>query len=282
LAAALAAAVIAGLPGAAAGDATVDILDLATTTSVRDSGLLDHLLPAFEERSGLDVRVIAVGTGAALRMGNEGNADVLLTHAPSAEEKLVASRAVVSRKPFMENFFVIAGPPEDLAGVANATSAADAYAKLARTNAPYVSRSDDSGTHKREVALMRSAGIDPADPWPGVARTGSGMGLTLQVAGERRAYVLSDIGTYLAFAKRIGLEPHTGTDPELRNIYSVMRVNRDPLPDRRVRSEALRPPAVCPHCAGAGDGAIRGGSPNFGPRGDPEALREPVAWPPRM
>ncbi len=207
-------------------------LDLATTTSVRDSGLLDALLPAFERQSGLNVRVIAVGTGAALRMGEEGNADVLLTHAPGAEQKLVDSGVVTSRTPFMENFFVIAGPPEDPAGVASATSAPDAYSRLARAEAAYVSRSDDSGTHKREVALMRAAGLDPDHPWKGVARTGSGMGLTLQVTGERRAYVLSDIATFLAFRERTGLVVHTGADPELRNVYSVLRIDPEPFADR--------------------------------------------------
>lgn len=209
-----------------------DHLDLATTTSVRDSGLLDELLPDFERQSGLNVRVIAVGTGAALRMGAEGNADVLITHAPSAEQGLVESGVVLSRTPFMENFFVIAGPADDPAGLRGATSAPDAYRRLARAGAKYVSRGDDSGTHKREAALMRAAGLNLDDLWDGVVRTGSGMGLTLQVAGERRAYVLSDIGTFLAFEKRVDLVVYTGADPELRNIYSVMRIDPARFPDR--------------------------------------------------
>jgi len=184
-------------------------LDLATTTSVRDSGLLDALLPEFEKRTGINVRVIAVGTGAALRMGAEGNADVLLTHSV----------------PFMENFFVIAGPKEDPAGIHEAKSAPDVYRKLAAAAALYVSRADDSGTHKREVALMRAAGFETGFTWPGFTRTGTGMGFTLQVAGERRAYVLSDIGTFLAFEERIGLVVLSKDSADLRNVYALLRVD---------------------------------------------------------
>jgi tungstate transport system substrate-binding protein len=198
---------------------------LATTTSVRDTGLLDVLLPAFQAESGIKVKPIAVGTGAALRMGAEGNVDVLLTHAPDAEAELVRSGALVDRKPFMENFFVIVGPPKDPAGVRSAASAADAFRRIAAASAPYVSRGDDSGTHKREQALLRSAGLEPAGGWEGFSQTGSGMGLTLQVANERRSYTLSDIGTYLAHEKRIEIRALSNPDPELRNVYSVLRVN---------------------------------------------------------
>jgi tungstate transport system substrate-binding protein len=202
-----------------------DVLLLATTTSVRDSGLLDELLPLFRERSGIRVKPIAVGTGAALRMGSEGNVDLLLTHAPEAERELVASGAVLSRKPFMENHFVIAGPPEDPAGVREAGTAADAFRRIAASAVPYVSRGDDSGTHKRERALLRAAGLDPAGGWSGFQQTGTGMGLTLQVAGERRCYALSDIGTFLAYEERTGLAVLSRPDPELLNVYSLLRVN---------------------------------------------------------
>lgn len=196
---------------------------LATTTSVRDSGLLDTLLPVFLERTGIRVQVIAVGSGAALRMGAEGNADVLLTHAPAGEEALVASGAVVARRPFMQNHFVIAGPKQDPADVRGADSAAEAYRRIAASGAPYVSRGDDSGTHRREKALLREAGLDERGGWPGFASTGTGMGGTLQVAGERRAYVLSDLGTFLAFAQRVELEALSKPTPDLRNVYSVLR-----------------------------------------------------------
>lgn len=200
---------------------------LATTTSVRDTGLLDTLLPKFRAETGIKVKPIAVGTGAALRMGAEGNVDVLLTHAPEAEMELLRSGELVDRKPFMANFFVIVGPPEDPAGVGSAESAADAFRRIAAAAAPYVSRGDDSGTHKRERALLRAAGLDPAGGWQGFSQTGSSMGLTLQVADERASYTLSDIGTYLAYQKRIEIRALSKPDPELRNVYSVLRVNPD-------------------------------------------------------
>lgn len=212
---------------------------LATTTSVQDSGLLDALLPGFEKRTGIDVQVVAVGTGAALRMGADGNADVLLTHAPEAEKKLVESGAAVSRIPFMENYFVLVGPPGDPAGVRAADSPEEALRRIAKLPAPYVSRGDDSGTHKREVALLKGAGLDPAGGWPGFMKTGSGMGLTLQVAGEKKAYALSDIGTFLAFQKRIGLDSLTKPSPSLRNVYSVLRVDPERFPGIRAADAIL-------------------------------------------
>ncbi len=171
------------------------------------------------------VRVIAVGTGAALRMGREGNADVLLTHAPAAEARLVASGQALDRRPFRENYFVIVGPPEDPAGVAAADSPEEAFRRIHAAAAPYVSRADDSGTHKREVALLEAAGLSGDGGWPGFARTGQGMGLTLMVAGERRAYTLSDIGTFLAFRERIALVSLSTPAPSLRNVYSVLRID---------------------------------------------------------
>jgi len=218
----LLAALLLAQPGAA--DPKHALL-LATTTSVRDSGLLDTLLPVFQERTGISVRVVAVGSGAALRMGSDGNADVLLTHAPEGEQALVESGAALSRQPFMENYFVIAGPAEDPAGVREAGSAAEAYRRIAAYPAPYVSRGDDSGTHRRERALLAEAGLDAAGGWPGFASTGAGMGITLQVAGERRAYVLSDLGTFLAFEKRTGLVALSKPSPSLRNVYSVLRID---------------------------------------------------------
>lgn len=211
---------------------------MATTTSVRDSGLLDELLPDFTAKSGIHVRVVAVGSGAALRMGADGNADVLLTHAPAGEEELVASGAVASRVPIMENHFVIAGPPGDPAGVRGAGGPAEAYRRLAAAEAPYVSRSDDSGTHRREKALLAEAGLDPEGGWPGFSRTGSGMGLTLQVAGEKRAYLLSDLGTFLAFRERVDLAALSTPAPSLRNVYAVLRVSPERFP--KVRGEAAR------------------------------------------
>ena len=224
-----------GAVPAAAGDESVL---LATTTSVRDSGLLSALLPTFSERTGIRVRVVAMGTGAALRLGAEGNADLLLTHAPQAEEELVASGAAASRTPFMENHFVLGGPPEDPAGVRQAASPEEAFRRIAAAQAPYASRADDSGTHKREKALLEAAGLDPAGGWPGFTKTGSGMALTLQVAGERRAYVLSDAGTFLAFQEHTGLVALSRPVPALRNVYALLRVSPERFP--RVRAECAR------------------------------------------
>lgn len=214
-------------------------LILATTTSVRDSGLLEVLLPDFTKQSGIEVRVIAVGTGAALRMGREGNADVLLTHAPSAEQVLFDDGVVTRRTPFMQNHFVIAGPPDDPADVAGATSPVDAIRRIARSRSNWVSRADDSGTHKRETGLFEAAGVAVDDAWKGFDRTGSGMGLSLQVAGERRAYILSDIGTFLALQKRIDLVVLSKPADSLRNVYSILQLDSTRF-ERPIASDAAK------------------------------------------
>lgn len=214
---------------------------LATTTSVRDSGLLDALLPAFTERTGIGVRVIAVGTGAALRMGREGNADLLLTHAPASEQVLVDEGIARRRTPFMENFFVIAGPKSDPVGIANAATPEAAIQEIAKAKAGWVSRADDSGTHKREKSLFEAAGLDADVDWKGLIRTGSGMGLSLQVASERRAYILSDIGTFLAFEKRVDLVVLSKSSTSLRNTYSLLQLesSRFEHPIRSSEAEEL-------------------------------------------
>jgi tungstate transport system substrate-binding protein len=250
------------LLGAVAAGAEPDSVLLATTTSVQDSGLLDDLLPSFTGRTGIRVRVVAVGTGAVLRMGSKGDADLLLTHAPEGEERLVASGAALSRTPFMENHFVIAGPPEDPAGVAGAAAPEEAYGRLAAARAPYVSRGDDSGTHRREKRLLEAAGIDPVAGWPGFAKTGAGMGLTLQVAGERRAYALSDAGTFLAFRERTGLAALSQPAPALRNVYALLRVSPERFP--RVRAEAARRLEAFFLAAGTQQRIARFGQERFG------------------
>jgi tungstate transport system substrate-binding protein len=216
---------------------------LVTTTSVRDSGLLGALMPVFQQQVGFRVRIVAVGSGAALRMGRDGNADVLFTHAPEGEAKLVASGEAVSRTPVMENHFVIAGPSEDPAGVRDAGSPVEAFRRIASKSSPFVSRGDDSGTHRREVALLTEAGLDPDGGWEGYARSGSGMGNTLQIAGEKRAYTLSDLGTFLAFQQRIDLESLSPPSPSLRNVYSVIRLDPQKIgperDDRAKRFEAF-------------------------------------------
>jgi len=213
------------LAGCGSGDAA-SVLDMATTTSVRDSGLMDELLPRFSAQTGIDVRLLAVGSGAALRMGADADVDVLLTHAPAGELELVEAGKLVDRRPFMRNHFVLAGPAEDPAGVGQASDARDAMRRLAAADALFVSRADDSGTHRREQAVLTAAGLDPAATWSNVIRTNAGMGASLQVAGERRAYILADVGTFRAFRKRIELVAFSNPDdPELRNVYSVLRPN---------------------------------------------------------
>ena len=234
---------IAGLcsgPALAADEAPSGRLLLATTTSVRDSGLFEELLPLYRERTGITVRLVSVGSGAALRMGADGNADTLVTHAPDGEKALVREGVLIDRRPFMENYFVIAGPPNDPAGVRDAPSAVDALQRIAAVKARFVSRGDDSGTHRREVALFKAADLDPDVRWEGLVRTGSGMGLSLQVAGERRAYVLSDLGTFRAFSDRVGLVALSHSEPALRNVYSVMRPNPGRFPPEGVRVDGAK------------------------------------------
>ncbi len=216
-------------------------LVLATTTSVRDSGLMDALLPAFEAESGFEVELIAVGSGAALRLGALGEADVVVAHAPEEEQKLVASGQLVERRPFVHGYFLLAGPAEDPVDVAGAPSAAEAVRRIAAAPAPWASRGDESGTHGREQALLRAAGRDPATRWRGFLSTGSGMGQTLMVAGEKRAYVLTDRATFEAFRARTALVPlYARPDAALLNEYSVLRPNPEVLEPGRVDVQGAR------------------------------------------
>jgi tungstate transport system substrate-binding protein len=225
---------------AAPGEPAPRPLLLATTTSVQDSGLFEALLPVFRSETEIRVQLVAVGSGAALRLGADGNADVLVTHAPEEEQQLVASGAVLGRRPFMQNHFVLAGPPADPARVREAESPEESMRRIAAAGAPYVSRGDGSGTALREQALLAAAGLDVRGGWPGFASTGAGMGLTLQVAGERRAYVLSDLGSFLAFAERTGLVELSKPTPSLRNVYSVLRVDPARFPGKIQADAAAR------------------------------------------
>jgi tungstate transport system substrate-binding protein len=169
---------------------------LATTTSTRDSGLLDELLPTFRERSGCTVKTLAVGSGEAMELGERGDADVLLVHSPEDEQEFMASGHGASRKPVMHNDFVLVGPEGDPAGVAKSKEAPAALARIARGEAAFASRGDDSGTHAKELSLWEEAGVEPGGDW--YIETGQGMGETLTIAGQRQAYTLSDRGTFLA------------------------------------------------------------------------------------
>jgi len=199
---------------------------LATTTSTQDTGLLDVLVPIFEKQSGYNVKVIAVGSGQALAMGERGDADALLAHAPSSEVKLVDSGAAVNRQLVMHNDFVIIGPTKDSAGIKGMTFAVDAFAAIYDNGATFVSRGDDSGTDKAEKALWKKAGLDPkGQSW--YEETGQGMAATLQVANQKDAYTLTDRGTYLSQQKNLGLVVLVEGDPALFNVYHVMQVNPD-------------------------------------------------------
>jgi tungstate transport system substrate-binding protein len=217
-------AVLALLASNAARAADSPELLLATTTSVRDSGLLDAILPPFIEKTGIRVKVIAVGSGAALEMARKGDADLVISHAPDTEVKLVAEGALVARRPFAENYFLIAGPADDPAHVKGSQSAIEAIQRIAGAKVPFATRGDESGTHQRERKLFEQAGLPPNPDWPGVLRTGAGMGQTLQVAGEKRAYVLTDEATFRSFRERTGLVALSGPDPALLNVYSVLLV----------------------------------------------------------
>ena len=200
-------------------------ITLASTTSTRDSGLLAHLLGRFEAASGIAVRVIAVGTGQALELGRRGDVDVLLVHDRRSEEALVAEGHARYRRGVMYNDFVIAGPRADPAGAARAPSAAAAFAQIAARRSPFVSRGDESGTHKAERRLWRSAGVRVAAAPRWYRETGSGMGAALNIARELGAYVLVDRGTWLALREPGALALLFEGDAALHNPYGVLPIN---------------------------------------------------------
>lgn len=200
---------------------SVTVLRLATTTSTRDSGLLDELLPAFETQHNCRVDVIAVGTGAALKLGEAGDADVLVVHARKAELDFVRAGHGTLREEFMYNHFVILGPKDDPSGIRE-LAAAEAFEKIAKTKARFLSRGDNSGTHKKELAIWETLGGREA--WTDYVETGQGMGATLTVADEKQGYVLADSGTYLKFQDKIELIPLVGEDASLRNPYGAILV----------------------------------------------------------
>src|SRR3989441_12675448 len=197
---------------------------LATTTSTRDAGLLDSLIPVFERTSGYTVKVIAVGSGQALEMGRRGDADVVLAHAPEAERVLVDSGYFVSRRLVMHNDFLIVGPPADPAHLGGMTDALAALRRLAERGAPFVSRGDQSGTHKLEQKLWRLAGIKPPGAGGWYIEAGHGVGATLQVADEKRAYTMTDRATYLAWRAKGQAAPLVGGGPLLYNVYHLLEL----------------------------------------------------------
>ena len=201
-------------------------LILATTTSTQDSGLLDVLVPIFEKQSGYFVKTISVGSGQAMKMGEKGEADVLLVHSPDSEKNFVAQGFGINRKLVMHNDFIILGPANDPAKIRGAKTAAEAFKKIAQSGALFLSRGDNSGTDAKEKGLWKGAGIKPeGQKW--FQQTGLGMGETLNVAAEKHGYLLADRGTYLALNKkrRLGLEILVAGEPKLLNIYHVIEVN---------------------------------------------------------
>jgi len=199
------------------------LLRLSTTTSVNDSGLLPELEKMFEKKTGYQLDIVANGTGAAIKLGETGDADVLLVHAKASEDAFVAAGFGIKRNPFMHNFFVIAGPDSDPAKIRGATTAADAFKRIAAARSPFVSRGDDSGTHKAELAIWAQAGIKPEGSWYNSA--GKGMGPCLQMAGEMAGYVLTDKATFLATKTQARLVILLGESEDMKNTYSLIAVN---------------------------------------------------------
>jgi tungstate transport system substrate-binding protein len=198
-------------------------ITLATTTSTDNSGLLSVLNPPFEQMTGYRVDVIAVGTGKALKLGENGDADVVLVHARAAEDKFIADGFGVNRRDVMHNDFVLVGPAKDPAGLKGMRSASAALQKLARTKSTFVSRGDDSGTHQKERILWQKAGLTPSGSW--YKEAGQGMGAVLTMTNDLQGYTLTDRGTYLSMKEKLGLSILVEGDPLLYNPYGVMAVN---------------------------------------------------------
>ena len=236
---ALALTAAAGCGGGAAPGSAATIggsMILATTTSTQDSGLLDLLVPLFEAQTGVQVKVIAVGSGAALEMARKGDADAVLSHAPETEQELVARGDLVEGRLVMHNDVVLVGPTGDPARVQGAGSIEEAMRRIAASGG-FVSRGDNSGTHAKELALWAAAGIDPGRV-PRREETGQGMGATLNIADQRRAYTLTDRATYLALRDRLSLEVVFEGGERLRNVYHVYVVN--PEKHRGVKAAQAR------------------------------------------
>ena len=199
------------------------VVILSTTTSTQDSGLLDVLVPMFEKQSGFSLKTISIGTGQALALAARGEADVTLAHAPGVEKKYVDEGKMRNRRLVMYNDFVIIGPEDDPAKIKGLPKATDALKRIAQSQSRFVSRGDKSGTHVLEQGLWKQAGVEPQGAW--YIESGQGMGAALGIANDRRAYALTDRGTFLAFQKRITLPILVEKDRPLLNIYSVMEVN---------------------------------------------------------
>ena len=210
-------------------------ITLASTTSTENSGLLGDILPRFTAETGIPVRVVAVGTGAALNLGRQGDADVLLVHARSDEDAFVAAGHAAYRRDVMFNDFVIVGPRDDPAGIAGTGDAPAALARIAERQSVFVSRGDDSGTHKKELALWKTSGVNPAEGSGGWYReTGSGMGATLNAGIGMGAYVMTDRATWIKFANKQDYIVQVQGDEDMFNQYGVIPVNPEKCPNVKV------------------------------------------------
>jgi len=208
---------------ASAAMASDPTLRLATTTSTYETGLLDHILPPFEQRRGATVHVISVGTGKAMEIARSGDVDVILVHARQAEDQFVAQGYGVNRRDVMYNDFLILGPIEDPAGIGNSTDAIVALTRIMEAEQPFASRGDDSGTHRKERDLWSRAGLEPRGAW--YLEAGQGMSATLRMADEKNAYVLIDRATYLYQRESLRLRPVVHGDPLLLNPYGIIAVS---------------------------------------------------------
>jgi tungstate transport system substrate-binding protein len=273
----LAAALAVDPSGALAAQGKGGSMTLATTTSTQDTGLLDSLLQRFRERTGIEVKAIAVGTGAALEMARRGDADAVLVHAPDAERRFVEGGFIVGGRRIMHNDFLILGPANDPAGVLAARDAAIAFMALA-AGGSFVSRGDGSGTEQRELSLWKAAGVVP-HAMAKREETGQGMGATLLVAEQRQTYTLTDRGTYLSFKDRLTLVPLFEDDQALHNVYHAYLVNPGKFPTvRRREATAFLRFLVDPETqAWIGRfGVSQWGQPLFVPDAVPAAGREAV------
>lgn len=211
------------------------VIRLSTTTSVNDSGLLPYLQPDFEADTGYKLEITSAGTGAAIEKGRTGDADALLVHAKASEEAFIEEGFAKERIPFMYNFFIIVGPADDPAGVGSAANATEAFQKIASGGYGFISRGDESGTHKAELKIWDAAGLAPVpdkDTW--YVSAGQGMGACLNIASEQQAYILTDKATYLAHEKKDTLKLLLEKSDEMKNTYSMLAITPEKWPDTNI------------------------------------------------
>ncbi len=228
----LALAAVVAFAAVGCGPRAAQSITLATTTSTQDSGLLDELLPKFQAATGIEVRVVAVGTGQALEIGRRGDADVLLVHDPANEARFMAQGFGESRDEVMTNEFILVGPADDPAGAKGRTTLADAFSRVASRQATFVSRGDESGTHQKEKEVWGKTGADPSGGW--YVRSGQGMGAVLRMADQKRGYTLSDRATFLTVRDSLDLAVLCEGDPDATNLYSVIVISPDKHPHTKV------------------------------------------------